>query len=94
MLGEHKLRLPRTAMKINSLVIRYLHFGSVLGDLQELRNGQAVASFVIQHLHAGLAPAISSTQHLRPDQAAASFAIRHLRRGQATASFGGDTKVA
>ena len=80
MLGEHKLRPPRTAIKINSLVIRYLHFGSVRGDLLERRTGQVAA--------------ISCIQHLRRDQAAASFAIRHLRPGQTTASSGGDTEVA
>ena len=35
MLGELKLMPPRTAMKVNCLVMRYLHFESVRGDLQE-----------------------------------------------------------
>ena len=35
MLGELKLMPPRTAMKVNCLVMRHLHFGSVRGDLQE-----------------------------------------------------------
>ena len=34
-LGELKLMPPRTAMKVNYLVMRHLHFGSVRGDLQE-----------------------------------------------------------
>ena len=79
-LGEHKLRPPRTAMKVNSLVMRCLHFGSVRGDLLERRIGQAAA--------------ISCIQHLRPGQAAASFEIQYLRPSQAIASFGGDTEVA
>ena len=71
---------PRIAMKVNCLVMRYLHFGSVRGDLLERRTGQVAG--------------ISSIQHLRPDQAAALFATQHLRPGQAAASFGGDTEVA
>ena len=34
---------PSTAMKVNSLVMRYLHFGSVRGDLLERRTGQVAA---------------------------------------------------
>ena len=67
-------------MKVNCLVIRYLHFGSVRGDFLERRTGQVAA--------------ISSIQRLRPDQAAASFEIQYLRPSQAVASFGGDTEVA
>ena len=64
-LGELKLMPPRTAMKVNCLVMRHLHFGSVRGDLQELRHEQP-AAFAIQHLRPWLATASSSTQHLRP----------------------------
>ena len=35
MLGELKLMPPRTAVKVNCLVMKYLHFESVRGDLQE-----------------------------------------------------------
>ena len=35
MLGGLKLMPPGTAMKVNCLVMRYLHFESVRGDLQE-----------------------------------------------------------
>ena len=34
-LGEHKLSLPSTRLKVNHLCIRYLCFESVRGDLQE-----------------------------------------------------------
>ena len=80
MLGELKLMPPRTAMKVNCLIMRHLHFGSVRGDLQELRHEQPAKSFAIRYLHSGEAPAIYSTQH--------------LRNGQQQTSFGGDTEVA
>ena len=80
MLGELKLMPPRTAMKVNCLVMRHLHFGSVRGDLQELRHEQPAAAFAIRRLRPWLATASSSTRYLHP--------------GQATASFGGDTEVA
>ena len=94
MLGELKLMPPRTAMKVNCLVMRYLHFGSVRGDLQELRHEQPAASFATQHLRPWLETASSSTQHLKPGQARALLPIGYLRPGQATASSGGDTEVA
>ena len=34
-LGEHKLSLPSTRLKVNHLCIRYLCFESMRGDLQE-----------------------------------------------------------
>ena len=80
MLGELKLMPPGTAMKVNCLVMRYLHFESVRGDLQELRHEQTAAAFAIQRLRPWLETASSRTRYLRP--------------GQAAASFGGDTKVA
>ena len=57
MLGELKLMPPRTAMKVNCLVMRHLRFGGVRGDLQELRHEQPAISFATQHLHPGLATA-------------------------------------
>ena len=53
MLGELKLMPPRTAIKVNCLVMRHLHFGSVRGDLQELRHEQPAAAFAIQRLRPG-----------------------------------------
>ena len=41
---------PRTAMKVNSLVMRYLHFGSVRGDFLERRTGQVAVLTGTQHL--------------------------------------------
>ena len=66
MLGELKLMPPRTAMKVNCLVMRHLHFGSVRGDLQELRHEQPAAAFAIRRLRPWLATASSSTRYLRP----------------------------
>ncbi|MDY2650243.1 MAG: hypothetical protein SOV89_03870 [Candidatus Egerieousia sp.] len=60
--------------------MRHLHFGSMRGDLQELRHEQPAAAFAIQRLRPWLATASSST--------------RYLHHGQVTASFGGDTEVA
>ena len=80
MLGELKLMPPRTAMKVNCLVMRHLHFGGVRGDLQELRHEQPAAAFAIRRLRPWLATASSSTHT--------------CAHGHATASFGGDTEVA
>ena len=80
MLGELKLMPPRTAIKVNYLVMRHLHFGGVRGDLQELRHEQPAAAFAIQRLRPWLETASSRTRYLRP--------------GQAAASSGGDTEVA
>ena len=66
MLGELKLMPPRTAIKVNCLVMRHLHFGSVRGDLQELRHEQPAAAFAIRRLRPWLATASSSTRYLRP----------------------------
>ena len=41
---------PSTAMKVNSLVMRYLHFGSVRGDFLERRTGQVAVLTGTQHL--------------------------------------------
>ena len=59
MLGELKLMPPRTAMKVNYLVMRHLHFESVRGDLQELCHEQPAAAFAIQRLRPWLTTASS-----------------------------------
>ena len=57
---------PSALVKVNYQVMRYLHFESVRGDLQELRHEQTAAAFAIQRLRPWLATASSSTRYLRP----------------------------
>ena len=80
-LGELKLMPPRTAMKVNCLVMRHLHFGSVRGDLLERCTGPGGSH--IQHQ----TPAPPTKQQpYHPSDTSA--------HGQAAASSGGDTEVA